>query len=160
MKSAFESIRSELVALVEEWEPKLLALGRDVITERRNSQNRTIKQIVGHMVDSASNNTHRVVHLQYQKSPLVFPDYANLGNNDRWIAIQNYQEEEWADLVQLWKCTHKHFVHVIENIKPEKLDHVWISGLNEDISLEAMVVDFPRHFKLHLDEIKELISKE
>jgi hypothetical protein len=154
----FESIGRELLALIDEWEPKLLALGDDVITERRNSQNRTIKQIVGHMVDSASNNTHRVVHLQYQQSPLVFPDYANLGNNDRWIAIQNYQDEDWNNLVQLWKYTNTHFVHVIRNINTEKLNNIWISALNEEVSLEAMVVDFPRHFELHLDEITELIN--
>ena len=155
----FESISQELLSLIEEWEPKLLALSNDVITGRRNSQNRTIKQIVGHMVDSASNNTHRVVHLQYQQSPLTFPDYANLGNNDRWIAIQNYQDEKWNDLVQLWKYTNMHFVHVIQNINSEKLDNVWISALNQKISLEAMVIDFPRHFKLHCDEINELINK-
>ena len=154
----FESISRELLSLIEEWEPKLFALSDEVITERRNRQNRTIKQIVGHMVDSASNNTHRVVHLQYQPSPLIFPDYANLGNNDRWIAVQNYQEEDWGDLVQLWKHSNKHFVHVMQNINAEKLDNVWISGLNEEISLEAMVVDFPRHFKLHLNEIDELVS--
>lgn len=156
----FESICKELLSLVDEWEPKLLALDNEVITERRNSQNRNIKQITGHMVDSASNNTHRIIHLQYQKSPLIFPCYATHGNNDRWIAIQNYQQEEWKDLVQLWKSTNVHIVHVIRNINPEKLNDVWISGLNEEISLEAMVVDYPRHFKLHLNEISELINKE
>ena len=156
----FKSIIQELLNLVNEWEPKLLALPEEVITERRNSQNRTIKQIVGHMVDSASNNTHRIVHLQYQQSPLIFPDYANLGNNDRWIAIQNYQDEEWKNLVQLWKYTNIHIVHVIQNINTEKLDNVWISALNEKISLKAMVVDFPRHFRLHCDEINELINKQ
>jgi len=145
--SKFESICKELLSLIEEWEPKLSALDEDVITER-------------HMVDSASNNTHRIVHLQYEESPLIFPDYANLGNNDRWIAIQNYQEEDWSELVQLWKYTNVHIVHVIKNINIEKLENVWISALNEKISLEAMVVDFPRHFKLHLDEINELINKE
>ena len=155
----FESIGRELLSLIEQWEPKLLALDDDVITQRRNSQNRTIKQIVGHMVDSASNNTHRVVHLQYQASPLTFPDYANLGNNDRWIAIQNYQDEEWNDLVQLWKYSNIHFAHVIRNIDIKKLDNIWISALNKEISLEAMVVDFPRHFKLHLSEIDELINR-
>ena len=156
----FKSIIQELLNLVNEWEPKLLALPEEVITERRNSQNRTIKQIVGHMVDSASNNTHRIIHLQYQQSPLIFPDYANLGNNDRWIAIQNYQDEEWNNLVQLWKYTNIHIVHVIQNINTEKLDNVWISALDEKISLKAMVVDFPRHFKLHCDEINELINKQ
>ena len=155
----FESIGRELLSLIEEWEPKLLALCDDVISERRNSQNRTIKQIVGHMVDSASNNTHRVVHLQYQVSPLTFPDYANLGNNDRWIAIQNYQDEEWNNLVQLWKYSNIHFAHVIRNIDIKKLDNIWISALGQEISLEAMIVDFPRHFKLHLSEIDELINR-
>lgn len=156
----FESIGRELLALVEEWEPKLLALPKDVITGRRNSQNRTIKQIVGHMVDSASNNTHRIVHLQYQKSPLIFPYYASHGNNDRWIAIQNYQQEDWSNLVQLWKYSNIHIVHVMQNINAAKLQNEWISGSNEKISLKAMVADFPRHFKLHLNEIDELINKE
>ena len=156
----FESICQELLSLIKQWEEKLSALPVDVITERRNSQNRTIKQITGHMVDSASNNTHRIIHLQYQESPLIFPDYANFGNNDRWIAIQNYQDKEWHSLVQLWKYTNIHIVHVIRNINTEKLGNIWLSGLNEEISLEAMVVDYPRHFKLHLDEIDELINRE
>ena len=156
----FEVINEELLSLIKEWESKLLALGDDVISERRNSQNRTIKQITGHMVDSATNNTHRIVHLHYQKSPLIFPCYASHGNNDRWIAIQNYQDEDWNVLVQLWKYTNMHFAHVIKNMNKEKLSNVWISGTNEEVSLEAMVVDFPRHFKLHLSEIDELIKKE
>ena len=155
----FEPICKELLSLVEEWEPKLSALDNEVITERRNSQNRNIKQITGHMVDSASNNIHRIIHLQYQKSPLIFPCYATHGNNDRWIAIQNYQQEDWDELVQLWKCTNIHIVHVIRNINPEKLGNVWISGHNEEVSLEAMVIDYPRHFELHLSEIDELINE-
>jgi hypothetical protein len=157
--SKFESICNELLSLVGEWEPKLLALDGDVINERRNSQDRNIKQITGHMVDSASNNTHRIIHLQYQKSPLIFPCYATHGNNDRWIAIQNYQQEDWNELVQLWKSTNIHIVHVIRNINPDKLNNVWISGHGEEVSLEAMVMDYPRHFKLHLSEIDELINQ-
>jgi len=156
----FESISQELESLIKEWEPKLFALGIDVITERHNTQNRTVKQIVGHLVDSASNNTHRIVHLQYQESPLIFPDYANLGNNDRWISIQNYQNENWDSLVQLWKYSNIHIAHVIRNVNAEKLENEWISALNQNVSLKAMIVDFPRHFKLHLNEINELISNE
>ncbi|MBN1509532.1 MAG: hypothetical protein JW955_21975 [Sedimentisphaerales bacterium] len=155
-----QSVAEELLPLVETWEPKLLGLPTDVITQRRNRQNRTIKQIVGHMVDSASNNTHRIVHLQYQPSPLVFPDYANLGNNDRWIAIQNYQDEDWGDLVQLWKYSNLHIVHVIRNVDRGKLKNEWMSALNQRISLEAMILDYPRHFLLHLGEIDELVNME
>ncbi len=136
-----------------------MQLPEDMITKRLNSQNRTIKQIVGHMVDSASNNTHRIIHLQYQTSPLIFPDYANLGNNDRWIALQNYQDENWEDLVQLWKYSNIHIVHVINNVNIEKLDNEWIDALNTAVSLKTMIIDYLPHLRLHLGEIEDLINR-
>jgi hypothetical protein len=154
----FESISHELNLLVMEWEPKLLKLPEDSYSKRINSQNRSIKQILGHMVDSASNNTHRVIHLQYQPNPLIFPDYANFGNNDRWIAIQNYQEENWHDLVKLWRYINLHFAYLILNIHEDKLKNTWATAKGEIVTLEEMVINFPNHFKLHLAEIDELMK--
>jgi len=153
----YESITREIISLIEIWEPKLLALPAGIITNRRNSQNRTIKQIIGHLIDSNSNNTHRIIHLQYQSSPLIFPNYATFGNNDRWIAIQDYQNEDWHVLIQLWKYSLLHYCHVIKNINDSKLENEWIAGPDQKITLKTMVLDFPRHLKLHLNEINELI---
>lgn len=157
MIKEFEPIIQGILTMVTEWEPKLLELSQTVIMERRNSQNRTIKQILGHLIDSASNNTHRIVHLQYQESPFYFPNYASNGNNDRWIAIQNYQDEHWNTLIQLWKYANQHIVHVIKNINPLKLDNQWIAGEGRHIPLRSMTTDYLRHLKLHLDEIDELL---
>ena len=156
----FSKIISEILHLIEDWVPKLCSLPHETITHRRNSQNRTIKQILGHLIDSTSNNTHRVVHLQYQPSPLTFPNYATFGNNDRWIAIQDYQNEDWTTLIQLWKYSLIHFCHVIKNVNDNKLHYMWISGPDKKITLESMIIDFPGHLKLHLSEINELISNE
>jgi len=153
-----ESIIREILSLIEEWESKLVSLPLETITQRKNSQNRSIKQILGHQVDSASNNTHRIVHLQYQTSPLTFPNYATLGNNDRWIAIQDYQSEDWINLVQLWKYSMIHICHVIQNVEDNKLINEWISGPDKRITLKSMIIDFPKHLKLHLSEINELIN--
>jgi hypothetical protein len=150
-------ITDEICSLIELWEPKLAGLNEDVITGRRNSQNRTIKQILGHLIDSTSNNTHRIVHLQYQESPFGFPNYASLGNNDRWIAIQNYQEEDWHSMILLWKYSLLHLCHVIRNVDDAKLENEWIAGPGRLISLNAMITDFNRHLKLHLSEISELM---
>ena len=154
----FERNNQELLSLVEEWELKLLSLSEDVLTKKENSQHRTIKQIVGHMIDSATNNIHRIVHLQYQPSPLVFPDYANLGNNDRWIAIQDYKSENWNDLVQLWKYLNIHIVHVINHVNPDKLTNEWITALNVKVSLKSMIQNYTGHIRLHLNEIEKLIT--
>lgn len=155
----FAEVNQNIISLLEIWEPILSKLPEDVITERRNSQNRTIKQLLGHLIDSASNNIHRIIHLQYQQSPIVFPDYANLGNNDRWIAIQNYQEENWDHLIQLWKYSNLHIVHVINNVSEDKLDNVWINALNEAITLRTMIVNYLVHLKLHLNEISDLMNQ-
>lgn len=152
----FVPVVDELSVLVGEWYEKLLALPEDIISVRKNSQNRTIRQIVGHLADSASNNTHRIIHLHYDENPSHFPDYANLGNNDQWITIQNYQEEDWETLVSFWRFSNLHLIHVIQNINPGKLWNEWVSALGDEVSLRSMVADYPRHFKLHLKEISEL----
>jgi hypothetical protein len=158
MTKEFEQITRGILNLIDEWEPKLLGLPKNVINGRRNNQNRNIKQIVGHMIDSASNNTHRIVHLQYQESLSRFPNYATNGNNDRWIAIQNYQDEDWGALVNLWKYSNLHIVHVIQNADPSKLNNQWHYSEERLISLKDGIIDYSRHFKLHLGEINELIQ--
>jgi len=159
MIPSFKKIADELTTLIAEWEIRLENLPEQTVTTRFNSQNRSIRQILGHMVDSATNNTHRVIHMHYQPSPVVYPDYANLGNNDRWIAIQNYQEEDWTELVRLWAAVNRHMVHLIGQVDESRLDQQWTSALNEKITLREMISDYPRHFKLHINEISALINQ-
>lgn len=154
-----ENISTNTLKLVKELEEILKNVDKDIISTKRNNQNRTIKQIVGHLADSASNNTHRIIHLQYQPTPLIFPDYANLGANDKWIALQDYNNYNWDDLIQLMKYTNIHITNVIKNIDISKLQNRWISALEDQYTLEEMIIDYPVHFKIHLDEIKELIDK-
>jgi hypothetical protein len=89
---------------------------------------------------------------------LIFPDYANLGVNDKWIAIQDYNNYNWDDLIQLMRCTNLHITNVIRKIDTSKLQNKWASALCEEHTLEEMIIDYPVHFKLHLDEIKDLLD--
>jgi hypothetical protein len=155
----FEALTREIRVIVENWEPELLALPEIILSTRKNVQNRTIKQVLGHLIDSTSNNIHRLVHLQYQKSPFEFPNYATFGNNDRWIAIQNYQNEDWQSMVQLWKYSLLHYCHAIENIDESKTENEWIAGPGRKITLRELLFDFLKHLKLHLSEMDELIEK-
>lgn len=133
-------------------------MDNEAVLSKFNCQNRSIKQIVGHIIDSASNNIHRIVHLQYNDLPLAFPNYATNGNNDRWIAIQNYREEDWHLLVELWKYSNLHIIHVMEHIRPDAVDNKWMASRDEEVSLKEMVLDYPRHLQLHHTEICELYN--
>lgn len=155
----FENSCQAILQLLEVWEPQVLALSEEIISGRKNIQNRSIRQILGYLFDSASNNTHRIVHLQYRENPMSFPNYTTMGNNDRWIAIQDYQHENWYNLVQLWKYANLHFVHVVRNIDQSKLENQWISGEDNLISLRENIEGYLPHLELHLGEIEELIGK-
>lgn len=155
----FESLCQNILQYIEVWEPRLLTLREEIISDRKNIQNRSIRQILGHLFDSASNNTHRIVHLQYRENPMSFPNYATFGNNDRWIAIQDYQHENWHNLVQLWKYANLHLIHVIRNVDLIKLENQWISGEDKLISLRENIESYLPHFELHLKEMEELINQ-
>lgn len=154
----FEPLCVNIEKLIYEWEPRLLALSEDIITERKNIQNRNIKQILGHMIDSASNNTHRTIHMHYGENPLNFPNYASDGNNDRWILIQNYSAEDWKILVNLWKYSNLHITHLFRNVDISKIDNKWYCNKEELVSMNDCIIDYLRHFNLHLSEIEELIN--
>lgn len=57
-----ENISSDTIKLINELEDILKNIDENIISTKRNNQNRTIKQIVGHLFDSASNNIHRIIH--------------------------------------------------------------------------------------------------
>lgn len=144
----------EILEVINEWEEKLLALSEDVITERRNHQNRTVKQLLGHLVDSASNNHQRMVRLQYNDN-LAFPDYTQ--DNDRWIAIQDYQHADWENLIQLWKFFNLHIIHLIKSVDTSQLNNYWTDFEGVKVTLGDMIKGYPSHLSLHINDIKELI---
>lgn len=55
-ESNFIHITAGIAQVIEAEEKLLSSLPVEVITQRRNAQNRTFKQILGHLIDSASNN--------------------------------------------------------------------------------------------------------
>jgi len=156
MKSNFNEIIDCIHTIINEQEQILLDLSEEIITEKRNSQNRTIKELLGHLVDSASNNHQRMVRLQY-KTNLDFPDYTQ--DNDLWIHIQKYQETDWYELVQLWKYFNLHIIHIIKSVDTSKLDNYWNDFEGNKVTLEDMLRGYLSHFKLHMRDIHELTSE-
>ncbi len=152
----FSSITNAILRAVETWEPELLQLPESVITGPRNWQNRSIKQILGHLIDSAANNHQRMVRLQYNQV-LVFPDYQQ--DNDLWIALQDYQNADWHGLIQLWKQYNLHIIQVIHSIDQSTLDNYWHNFEGTPVSLRQMIEGYPAHLELHLNEIRELINQ-
>lgn len=152
----FIHITDGIAKVLETEESLLNGLSVEVITQRRNRQNRTIKQILGHLIDSASNNHQRMVRLQYSKDLLFFPDYRQ--DNDLWIALQDYQNADWVNLIQLWKFYNLHIVQVIKSVDITKLDSYWCDFEGTKVTLKEMIEGYLDHLHLHIQEIHELLD--
>lgn len=157
MNVNFSNVTNGILHYINTWEPKLIALPVETISNRRNDQNRTIKEILGHLIDSASNNHQRMVRLQYN-AKLDFPDYQQ--DNDLWIAIQDYQNTDWNTIIQLWKYTHLHLIQVIKSVDQTKLENSWKSFDNTSVTLRQMIEAYASHTELHLNEIQALIEQQ
>ena len=157
MNHDYLDITTGIARIIATWENKLMNLQTEVISKRFNVQNRSIKQLLGHLIDSASNNHQRMIRLQYN-SELVFPDYRQ--DNDRWISIQNYQDANWPNLVQLWKFFNLHMIQVIQSTDNSRLQNQWKDFEGTSVTLDQMIVGYLDHLNLHMNEIQELIDNE
>ena len=97
-----------------------------------------------------------MVRLQYSKDQLFFPDYTQ--DNDLWIALQDYQNADWANLIQLWRCYNLHIIQVINSVDKNRLDSYWCDFTGEKVMLREMIEGYLGHLHLHIKEIHELID--
>jgi hypothetical protein len=103
----------ELRHAVEVAAPKLLALGdRSAVAPAHGKW--SPRQIIGHLVDSASNNHQRFVRGQLQDE-LVFQGYAQ----EDWVRIGQYADAPWEDLVTLWRTFNLQLARVMERMPDE-----------------------------------------
>ena len=61
----FSNTIQDLRAILAREEPFLRSLSEEEISQRFNRQQRSVKMLIGHLIDSASNNHQRIVRLQY-----------------------------------------------------------------------------------------------
>ncbi len=106
------------------------------------------KEILGHLIDSASNNHQRFVRAQETRS-LSFPGYTQ----NFWVNSQAYQNESWKNLVGLWASFNTHLAHVISNIPEDRWNSMCDIGSNQPVTLKWLVEDYVRHAEHHLQQI-------
>jgi len=133
--------------LIGQAEPRLRPM-TDSQTEARPGPGRwSKKEILGHLIDSASNNHQRFVRAQLDPEA-VFPAYAQ----NLWVEAQQYQLRPWSALVSFWAAYNQHLLHLASWIPEEKWNHC-IDLEGQRLTLLALVIDYIRHLEHHLQQI-------
>jgi hypothetical protein len=129
--------------------PKRLVDIADADAEQKPGPGRwSKKEILGHLIDSVSNNHQRLVRAQFA-GRTDFPAY----EQESWVAAQAYGTESWPDLVNLWLLYNRHLLHVLRNFPESALQHEVSIGGKAPVTVAAIAEDYLRHMNNHLSQI-------
>ena len=106
------------------------------------------KQVIGHLIDSASNNHQRFVRLMVEPE-VSLPSY----KQERWVESQRYQDRSWSELLHFWAAYNRHIAHIFRSIPDAVLNHQCRLGQGEPVSLQYLAEDYVRHLKHHIESL-------
>ncbi len=143
-----KDLSEKLLSVIDSAEPKLRAVAAAESVKPILSGGWSRKQVLAHLIDSASNNHQRFVRASLQPS-LEFPGYDQDGN----IRVQEPQEVDWLLLVALWASYNRYLAHLIARLPASKLETVCRIGSNQPVTLSFIAEDYVVHLLHHLRQL-------
>lgn len=145
-----------LHSVIETWTPRLEALDDGAAASAPAPGKWCPKEVVGHLVDSASVNLERFLRAR-GTDDLLLPGYPG----DEWVEAQGYREMPWRELIGLWRALNLHVARIMERTPAEALDlprrrHALDAiafrtvPADEPTTLAYLMVDYVDHLEHHL----------
>jgi hypothetical protein len=106
-----KALSLKLLQTVESAEPILRKISEQESAKPALPGGWSSKQVIGHLIDSASNNHQRFVRASLQTS-LDFPGY----DQDGWVRVQAVRDADWLTLVALWASYNRFLAYVIAHL--------------------------------------------
>jgi hypothetical protein len=159
--SEWKSFLDQFSDTLSDATPRLLAISEQQSEIPRAEDKWSAKQVIGHLIDSATNNHQRFVRAQFTDE-LIFLGY----EQNEWVRVEHFQEEPWRDLIQLWRLYNQHILHIMKYAPEDtrtklrqrhNLHQLASEQIKEDepVTLEFFMRDYVDHMKKHLKQILE-----
>jgi len=103
------------------------------------------KEIMGHLIDSASNNHQRFVRMQIENG-LQLPQY----RQNEWVSVQQYSSRNWIDIVKFWMIYNMHILHIFKTVDESKLGNTADFPEYGTQTLQFLINDYVDHMEHHL----------
>lgn len=145
-----ERLAAELLKIVEETGAELRSLSGESAAAKSNPDVWSVKETLGHLIDSAANNHQRFVRAQHVQH-LEFPGY----EQNLWMRSQDYQSYSWDELVDFWVLYNRHLAHVVPRVPAAALGISCRIGEDQAVTLRFLIEDYLRHLRHHLRQIAE-----
>ncbi|MBK9271775.1 MAG: DinB family protein [Saprospiraceae bacterium] len=127
--------------------PKLLhQIKPDTLEEKTSPEKWSKKQILGHLIDSASHHHHRIVRAQMEHLPEIGYD------QDLWVEKNAYQQMNPANLIRFWYIYNQHILDLIKLLPSSHFEHELIVD-GKRLLLNFLMIDYVIHLEHHLRQI-------
>lgn len=143
-----KAVAKALEEIVADTVPKLKAISPEKAAARPSAKQWSPSEIVGHLIDSASNNHQRFVRILHS-AKLVFPPYAQ----EDWVLLQDYRAADWTILIELWRSFNLHLAHLIRQIPSDRLARRCTIGDCEPVTLGFLIEDYVVHMTMHVKQL-------
>lgn len=130
--------------IIDSFYKELLKTEEKITNKRLAADKWSLREIIGHLIDSASNNHQRFVRLQFGDL-LDFPPYGA----EEWISVQEYNSMGWDNLVALWYNYNCLLLHIVKNSHEMALQNVWVQDENT-FPLEILINEYYKHLEQHI----------
>ncbi|HEX2723973.1 MAG TPA: DinB family protein [Gemmatimonadaceae bacterium] len=155
-----QDLIDDLNATLRRESARLLAISDDAAARRPAEDKWSAKEIIGHLIDSATNNHGRFVRAALSDE-MVFPGY----DQESWVRVQRHNERSWPDLVRLWELLNHNIAALVGCMSPDSLSRLrgthnldqiaWRTLPRTDpVTLEYFVRDYVAHMQHHLGQIE------
>ena len=127
--------------------PNILArIGEEEMSVKPLPEKWSKKEILGHLVDSATNNHQRFVRGQFEHHPEIRYD------QNKWNEFSFYQEIDSKQIITFWTIYNQQLIEIIKRIPAENLARQIRVG-EELQTLEFLIIDYVDHLEHHLKQI-------
>lgn len=137
--------------------PLLNGIDEEKFSTKPGPEKWSKKEIIGHLIDSATNNHHRLVRGQFENAPYIPYD------QNKWNECNYYQQMASRQIISFWSVYNKHLVELIKCIPNEKMGLTVGTGEpgNKNLmTLEYLIDDYVEHLEHHLRQVVRYPQKE
>ena len=105
------------------------------------------KEIIGHLIDSATNNHQRFVRGQFEETPIITYD------QNKWNKSNYYQEIDRIQIISFWTIYNKQILELMKHIPKDKLKNRIKTSEENSFTIEFLFADYVEHLEHHLRQI-------
>jgi hypothetical protein len=144
---SFQNVATDLRGTIEQVTAGLQAVNGDDASLRPAPGKWSKKEIIAHLIDSATNNHQRFVRAAME-GKVTFPGY----DQDGLTALQKPNEADWQVIVELWRSYNLYLAHILQRL-PESAAHNPCSIAGKPaVTLLWLAEDYVAHLKHHINQ--------